>query len=128
MIDGKLVGFFGETHAFLTRKVSSFPNLSDCMRDQPTTYQSQLIPYLKAGHEHGYISSRLYLKDPKDRAILTKSGLNLTDGVWIWPWELFYYVESFNVSLPDEFVAHARANNWLVPIIDPYAIRFPGSV
>ena len=128
MIEGKLVGFFRETHAFLTRKAASFPCFKDCIKDEPEPYKGELISYLMAGYEHDYISSRLYLKDPKDRAILTKSGLNLTDGVWIWPWELFYYVENFNISLPDDFISHAKRNNWIIPSLDPNLVHFPGAV
>lgn len=38
-----------------------------------------------------------------------------TDGEWAWPTDLPYYVETYNVALPDEFVEHMQANHWQPP-------------
>lgn len=40
---------------------------------------------------------------------------DLTDGIWVWPEDLAVYVERFHVRLPDELVAHARRNRFVVP-------------
>ena len=38
-----------------------------------------------------------------------------TDGEWAWTTDLPYYVETYNVAPPDEFVEHMQANNWQPP-------------
>jgi hypothetical protein len=42
----------------------------------------------------------------------------LTDGHWVWPGDLAYYVEHDAVDLPAEFLARARANDWQCPEVD----------
>jgi hypothetical protein len=39
----------------------------------------------------------------------------MTDGVWLWPADLSYYVRRYHVRLPDEFVAHMRARAFRPP-------------
>ena len=34
-----------------------------------------------------------------------------TDGIWLWPGDLVYYVENYNLKLPDDFVGTMRKNN-----------------
>lgn len=37
-----------------------------------------------------------------------------TDGVWIWPDDLAYYVANYHIELPAEFIAHGTRNQWAV--------------
>jgi len=41
-------------------------------------------------------------------------SLVLTDGVWLWPSVLAYYVAKYHVRLDPEFIDHARASNWTI--------------
>ena len=38
-----------------------------------------------------------------------------TDGVWLWPETLSYYVRRYHVRLPEELLAHMRQNGWECP-------------
>jgi hypothetical protein len=38
-----------------------------------------------------------------------------TDGEWKWPTDLPYYVERYEVAIPEEFLAHIQANGWRPP-------------
>lgn len=38
-----------------------------------------------------------------------------TDGVWIWTTGLIFYVENFNIALPDEFLNHMHINKYKNP-------------
>ncbi len=38
----------------------------------------------------------------------------LTDGIWIWPSDLSYYVKKYNLRLNEEFVQTMRENDWHV--------------
>jgi hypothetical protein len=42
----------------------------------------------------------------------------LTDGHWVWPSDLAYYVEHYAVDVPAEFLVHARAHGWQCPRVD----------
>jgi hypothetical protein len=44
----------------------------------------------------------------------------LTDGVWLWPGALLYYVREYHLRPPAEFVQHAEAHQWR---IDPATIH-----
>lgn len=46
-----------------------------------------------------------------------------TDGVFLWPGDLSYYVEKYRVSLPRTFLEHMSANNWTVPTVDITALE-----
>ncbi len=37
-----------------------------------------------------------------------------TDGIWLWPGDLAYYVKNYNLKLPDEFISTMAQNNWMI--------------
>lgn len=37
-----------------------------------------------------------------------------TDGVWIWPDDLAYYVANYHIELPAEFIGHGMQTKWAV--------------
>ncbi len=37
-----------------------------------------------------------------------------TDGVWLWPGDLAYYVKNYNLKLPEEFISTMKQNNWQI--------------
>ena len=41
-----------------------------------------------------------------------------TDGTWVWPGDLSYYVRNYLLQLPYEFLAHIAHNDWVIPITD----------
>ena len=47
----------------------------------------------------------------------------LTDGVWVWPSDLAYYVRVYNVGLPAEFVEWARLLDWVPPPVDEFTSK-----
>ena len=38
----------------------------------------------------------------------------MTDGIWLWPSDLAYYVKKYGVKLPEEFIETMRNNNWSI--------------
>ncbi|QND17824.1 hypothetical protein HB775_29365 (plasmid) [Rhizobium leguminosarum bv. trifolii] len=38
----------------------------------------------------------------------------LTDGVFLWPSDLAYYIEKYSVGIPQEFLEHMEQNVWVV--------------
>lgn len=39
----------------------------------------------------------------------------ITDGAWLWPADLSYYVRNYNILLPEDFVEYASERNWRPP-------------
>ena len=39
----------------------------------------------------------------------------ITDGVWVWPATLKYWVVTYHIKLPTEFMKHMANNNWKCP-------------
>ena len=39
---------------------------------------------------------------------------DMTDGKYIWPGDLAYYVKNYNLKLPDEFISTMKENDWKV--------------
>lgn len=42
----------------------------------------------------------------------------LTDGFWVWSSDLVYYLRTYHVVLPDEFLTHMASRDWVTPEID----------
>jgi hypothetical protein len=40
-----------------------------------------------------------------------------TDGQWVWPRDLAYYVETYGVALPDDFIQNMRQRRWQPPTL-----------
>ncbi|MET7480947.1 hypothetical protein ABZT17_42390 [Streptomyces sp. NPDC005648] len=41
-----------------------------------------------------------------------------TDGVWVWPDSLAYYVRKYHVQLPVEFLSRMESNDWTVGALE----------
>lgn len=52
--------------------------------------------------------------------ILPEKGIagapdDMTDGKWLWPGDLAYYVENYDLQLPKEFIEYMKEKDWKVP-------------
>lgn len=60
----------------------------------------------------------------------TKTGVAplavLTDGEWVWPADLAYYVEAHGCALPHELLDPMRALNWQPKALDADELRRVG--
>jgi hypothetical protein len=102
--------------------MASDPSMREFMVDQPWESQREAVAYLCSGHILGYLmGSRL--RDHFDRTsyadVIVNGGREggltpLTDGTYFWPAGLAYFVERYNVRLPQEFLDHAASNGWKV--------------
>ena len=88
-----------------------------------STEKDQIVRYLEEG--------RLYIACPGTAVdVLTTdekpigSPNILTDGEWIWPQDLAYYVARYDISVPERMMESMRRNKWTVPdAIDLAAIE-----
>ena len=104
----KRVGFYkelkhGDKHGeSLYELISLIPNLNE----------DKIISYLKSGTifcvSPGIVQDVL----SKDEKIIGSLKI-LTDGVWIWPSDLVYYIQEYHVSLDNDFISHMCESNWM---------------
>ena len=106
----KLVGFYRElAHGF-----PSAPSLREVIADLPLQNEAEIVAYLRngavlsltMGPEQDVLSP-----EPK---LISPSHV-LTDGLWIWPLDLAYYVEHYHARLPEEFIDRMRSLHWAPP-------------
>lgn len=110
----------------------SLPSLNDLVRDAPGPHEADVLAYLRQGMVCGVYNDRGLLSDvlnPRRRidGLPAEEGtaplqpnLLLTDGVWVWPGALVFYLATYHLRLPDEFLAHAARAGWKV---DPTAAQ-----
>ena len=103
------VGFFRE----MRHGEPGDPSLAAERAAAPRPHQDELADYLAAGHH--YIGSPGMVTDVIDGKTVIGSPDYLTDGTYVWPADAEHYVRTYNVRLPDDFVAHAAARGFAMP-------------
>lgn len=104
------VGFFSD----LPHGIPSEPTLRSAIGGDPFDDEVKLIEYLVNGAL--FIASPGIVRDIlSEQAPVIGSADILTDGVWVWPRDLAYYVRQYQVRLPNDFVEHARTHHWMIP-------------
>lgn len=104
------VGFFRE----LPHGDPEGPSLKNFAAAIPLQQNDRIVSYLRSG--------ALFIALPGlSRDVLSNEhpiigSLALwTDGIFLWPSDLSYYVEKYSVGLPREFIKHMEDNAWTVP-------------
>lgn len=105
----KSVGYYKEMPCGRNSSYSLFDYLNkedmDCIEN--------ICHYLESGIE--FIVSPGITQDvinPENGDAGTSS--TYTDGEWIWPGDLAYYVKQYKLKLPSEFVKTMENNGWIV--------------
>jgi hypothetical protein len=111
------VGFFRE----LRHGDPDGPSLREAVGDGSDPADPEVVDYLDAGSVVAVAG-----RDVDDVLDDSKVGVAprdvRTDGVWIWPGDLSYYVRTYGIALPSEFVDHARSQGWEAPALDGEAL------
>jgi len=120
------IGFYGE----LPHGAPQGPSLALARQAQGIPEEAQLVKYLESGQLYRRAvplsETHPWLEPPAgdstydwfDTDIDIGPPHQLTDGVYIWPADLAYYVRTYHVRLPRAFVIHARNNDYQVPAVD----------
>ncbi|MCJ2140886.1 hypothetical protein [Methylobacterium sp. E-066] len=58
----------------------------------------------------------------KQRKIIGPLAI-FTDGIYAWPADLSYYVKNYCAPLPDHFIGHMQASNWLIDYVDAHKLE-----
>ena len=103
-----MVGFFRE----LEHGDDEASSLLESVGDKNLENEKEIVGYLKSGTVL-HITPGLVqdMMEPSRNSIID-SLYTLTDGVWCWPSDLPYYVETYHVKMPDLFLFHMKSCNW----------------
>jgi hypothetical protein len=111
------------------------PSMRELVSPTPSAREPDVLSYLAQGVVCGIYNDRGLLfdvlqpglridvasqQDPGLSGMVIQPGLMLTDGAWVWPGELSYYVAAYHLQLPERFLRFAEEHSWK---IDPSAIR-----
>ncbi len=119
MATHKRVGFFFE------QSVKNQQRLLDSLRcNVGHPREDEIVQYLNSGVDAGVamIVEHDYLQEPP--VALGEATLK-TDGEWVWPASLTYYVREYHISLPQDFVEKMQINGWSVPPNAEYTPEIP---
>ncbi|WP_231493981.1 hypothetical protein [Nocardiopsis sp. CNT312] len=103
----KSMGFFQEPpHA--DRRGES---LRECVWLGDESMKERIAHYLDRGSV--VVAATRILHDILDEGRSPICSLHiLTDGVWLWPSGLPFYVRRYNVRVPHDFISHAESSGW----------------
>jgi hypothetical protein len=104
------------------------PSMREFRADEPWKDQEKVLDYLHSGYVVALVMGA-DLPDRFDASCRANPVINgkveggatpMTDGVWLWPAGLIYFIEKYNVRVPQEFIDYAARNGWRV---DQEAVR-----
>jgi hypothetical protein len=99
------VGYFSE----LGHGRPDGPSLRGSLRQEPSPEESHLVRYLRSA---SVLAANGPASDVLSGEPLSETLCVMTDGTWVWPSDLPFYVERYHVELPTDFVEHARQSGW----------------
>lgn len=107
-------GFYCETVPQLRRKLPSIKEAE--FLDTVHPLKAKILRYLEEGEINGEaFGCNVYDPFTKPPTKLTTNIPMLTDGVWIWPSFITYFINQYDLSLPDKLIEHMQNNDWRVP-------------
>ncbi len=111
----KILGFYAE----LWSSDAGTPegNIREFVRAQPGEDDERVSGYLRSGHvlfsAMGVVGDIL----GSGERILGGDSI-LTDGEWVWRGDLWFYVSTHHVRLPEEFLTAVRERDYTIPPVD----------
>jgi hypothetical protein len=98
------------------------PSMREFLGDRPQKDQDRVLEYLRSGHVLALTMGadlidcfdRSRRANPIIHGRLEGGTTPMGDGVWFWYAGLIYFIETYNVRLPEEFVQYAAEHNWRV--------------
>ena len=105
----------------------------DGLQDEPSIHtqlldglrleKENIVAYLEAGSVYAVAAGVTfdYFQLPQRHII---GGLTLlTDGIWLWPSDLAYYMRHYQVAVPYALVAHMKTQGWRPPQLTVEELR-----
>ncbi|MFF3653449.1 hypothetical protein ACFYXV_33045 [Streptomyces sp. NPDC002181] len=108
----KILGFCEE---FWSAKAGeSKASVRDLVREAGEADEFTLLEYLDSGYEILSFMGSANDVLGSDERILGGDNI-LTDGEWVWRGDLWFYVATYHVSLPGEFLRKVRSRRYVMP-------------
>ncbi|MFJ2113242.1 MULTISPECIES: hypothetical protein [unclassified Streptomyces] len=110
----KRIGFYREFNP--QNPDDSAPSIHDDVQSHALHDESQTLEYMSSSVE-------IYSTMGADRDVISDdewipgAGSLVTDGTWLWPVELEYYVRRYHVELPGDFLTDVRSSNYSAPTV-----------
>lgn len=104
------LGFFRE----LPHGDPKGPSLRECIYKGDPLIQGRLASYLDSSPVLAITGSSTLDVLSEVEKVSGRLAVS-TDGVWLWPADLGYYVRSYNIALPSAFIDRATSLNWIPP-------------
>lgn len=106
----KRIGFFREL-----RHGDEFGmSLKEAVRNTASENEDKIVEYLDNGVTFcitaGLVSDVLN----ESKGVIRNLEI-LTDGMWVWPSDLSYYVKFYHIELDTHFLEHIKKNEWTIP-------------
>lgn len=93
---------------------AGLPSLVLALAPTPQDHEEEIAAYLERAPNYGAMGKVVNdALDERNGVILYPA--NNTDGVYLWPVELAYYVRTYHVRLPEHFIEHMRSRDWAPP-------------
>lgn len=86
-----------------------YPSIKEHIQSEPHKSKAAILKHLRNGHVHMVTASRIV-----DILSGEKTNIELVfmnDGKYSWTSKVPYYVDKYNLQLPDDFVEHVLKNN-----------------
>ena len=81
-----------------------FPSMLDSMAKTPYASKETILDYLRNGNVHMVTAAKVV--DTLKKARTKVNLVFMNDGTYEWSSAIIYYVDKYNLQLPDEFVNH----------------------
>lgn len=105
-------GFFRE----LRHGDPNGPSLPDARERIPPIERPRIAGYLRGGSV--LASTGRAVGDWFETSNTAVAPMNIrTDGVWVWPGDLAFYVERYGVAVPEELVAFMASRSWVAKVL-----------
>lgn len=113
MIIGR-AGFFRE----LPHGLPDGDSLRQAIQEGAGADEEKLLSYLRGNTVLAATAALVDdVLDPERKGV---APLELvTDGAWVWPRDLAYYLERYHVAVPLQFVLQVELHNWVQPRLTP---------
>lgn len=110
----RYVGFFDEIpDATFTDSVAR-ESIHDWLGESVSYPRDRVLRYLDSGHP--VVERMSSAPDVLDETITIRGGEStLTDGEWVWRWDLTHYVDRYPLRLPEEFLRTMERNDYTPP-------------
>lgn len=100
------------------------PSLASLRWRRKSANKEEVVAYLRGGVTLVFSPGRDF--DVLDDSKVAGSSSIATDGVYVWPRTLAYYVETYDVELPAAFESHMERNRWAAPeVVDKASLEIP---